>query len=365
MDIIDHFELENVGTRLEDLETPVPLIDLAIVERNLRRWQKRCNEAGFASRPHIKTHKLAPLASFQIALGSRGITVQKLGEAEVMAAAGIRDILLTFNVVGAHKLQRLADLAKRTEIAVVADNDFVVEGLAAAGKSAGRPIGVLVECDTGARRNGAQSPEAARQLARKIASTPGLRFDGLMTYPRPGTRQATASFLDESRDLLSRDGIASKVVSTGGTPDMYSDEGLAGITEYRAGTYVYCDRSLVARRVCEMSDCAVHVLATVVSRPTGDRAIIDAGSKSLTSDLLGLSGYGTLTSHGNAQISEVSEEHGHVDLAGTADKPGIGDLVRVLPNHVCPVSNLFDKVVLIRGSEVLGAVRVDARGAVH
>jgi D-serine deaminase-like pyridoxal phosphate-dependent protein len=146
---------------------------------------------------------------------------------------------------------------------------------------------------------------------------------------------------------------------------MYSDEGLAGITEYRAGTYVYCDRSLVARRVCEMSDCAVHVLATVVSRPTGDRAIIDAGSKSLTSDLLGLSGYGTLTSHGNAQISEVSEEHGHVDLAGTADKPGIGDLVRVLPNHVCPVSNLFDKVVLIRGSEVLGAVRVDARGAVH
>ncbi len=365
MDILDHFALQPAGRRIEDLETPVPIIDVDIVERNLKRWQQRCDAASFANRPHIKTHKLAGLAKYQMDLGARGITVQKLGEAEAMADAGIEDMLLTFNVIGRHKLERLAALARRTAIAVVADNATVVEGLGQAGQSAGRNISVLVECDTGAARNGVQSPQAAADLARLITQTAGMTYGGLMTYPKAGTRQETAVFLDEARDLIARGGLETKVVTTGGTPDMWKDDGLAHVTEYRAGTYIYNDRSLVGRGLCQPSECAVHVLVTVVSRPTGDRAIIDAGSKALTSDLLGQTGYGSIREADDAIVREVSEEHGHVDLAGISRKPSVGDVVRVLPNHVCPVSNLFDRVVLVRGSEVLGAVRVDARGAVQ
>jgi D-serine deaminase-like pyridoxal phosphate-dependent protein len=364
-DITSFFRFEPVGKRIEDLETPVPIIDIDVVDRNLKRWQARCDEIGIANRPHIKTHKLVPLAKYQMALGAKGITVQKLGEAEVMADAGISDMLLTFNIVGNHKLGRLAALAKRTEIKVVADNDVVVEGLAQAGAMAGRPIDVLVECDTGMKRNGVQSPEAAAALARKIDATKGLRFGGLMTYPKPGIRREVAAYITEARDLIAKSGLETNIITTGGAPEMWSDDGLEVITEYRTGTYVFFDRSLVERGVCSRAECGLNVLATVVSRPTADRAMIDAGTKSLTSDLLGLQGYGIIPELADGKIYEANEEHGYVDISGTQNKPAVGDLVRVLPNHVCPVMNLFDRVVIVRGDEVLGRVKVDARGLVQ
>jgi D-serine deaminase-like pyridoxal phosphate-dependent protein len=364
-DITSFFRFEPVGKRLEDLETPVPIIDIDVVDRNLKRWQARCDEIGIANRPHIKTHKLVPLAKYQMALGAKGITVQKLGEAEVMADAGITDMLLTFNVVGAPKLKRLADLARRTDISVVADNETVVEGLGQAGVAAGRDISVLVESDTGGKRNGVQTPQAAAALARMIDKTKGVAYGGLMTYAAPGTRKAAEAFLNEARDLAGKAGLESKVVSTGGSPDMWSAEGLAVATEYRAGTYIYFDRSLAERGTCTYDECALHVLATVVSQPTEERALVDAGSKSLTSDLLGLKGYGVVTDLGKAEIFTMSEEHGFLDISGLARKPKVGELVQITPNHVCPVTNLFDRVVFVRGNEVLGAVRVDARGTVQ
>ena len=365
MDIRDFFSFEPAGRRLQDLETPVPVVDIDVVDRNLRRWQKRCDDFGIANRPHIKTHKLPGLAKYQIALGAKGITVQKLGEAEVMADAGITDLPLTFNIVAAPKLKRLAALAKRTAIGRVADNTAVVKGIGEAGQAAGRDIGVLVECDTGARRNGVQSPEAAAALAREIEATPGVAYGGLMTYPRPGGRAEMAAFLGAARDLAAKAGLETGVVSIGGTPDMYKDEGLSVATEYRAGTYVYYDRSLIERHACGFDDCALSVLATVVSEPTPERALVDAGSKALTSDLLGLEHYGVVHGLGDAPIYEMSEEHGFLDISALDRKPAIGDLVRITPNHVCPVSNLFDKVVFISGGDVLGAVRVEARGAVQ
>jgi D-serine deaminase-like pyridoxal phosphate-dependent protein len=364
-DILRYFDFEPVGRRLEDLETPVPIIDIDVVANNLKRWQARCDKAGFGNRPHIKTHKLVPLAKAQIGLGAKGITVQKLGEAEVMADAGISDMLLTFNIIGDHKLRRLAELAKRTEIKVVADNEVVVEGLGRAGAMAGRPIDVLVECDTGMKRNGVQSPEAAAALARNIDATKGLRFGGLMTYPKPGIRREVAAFIGEARDLIAKSGLETSIITTGGAPEMWRDDGLDVITEYRTGTYVFFDRSLVERGVCSRAECGLSVLATVVSRPTADRAMIDAGTKSLTSDLLGLQGYGIIPELGDAKIYEANEEHGYVDISATQSKPAVGDLVRVLPNHVCPVMNLFDRVVFVRGDDVLGRVKVDARGHVQ
>jgi D-serine deaminase-like pyridoxal phosphate-dependent protein len=363
MNILDHFTFENVGSRIEDLETPVPLVDIGIVEHNLKKWQARSDKLGIANWPHIKTHKLVALAKAQIELGARGITVQKLGEAEVMADAGITDMLLTFNVVGAHKLERLAALAKRINISVVADSKEVVEGLSKAGQMAGRDIPVLVECDTGAGRNGVQSPEAAVELAKFITASKGLKYGGLMTYP--GTRADADKFLARALELSEQAGLKTDVVSSGGSPDMWKDEGLAHVTEYRVGTYIYFDRSLAERGVCTYDECAVSVLATVVSRPNDQRALIDAGSKALTSDLLGLKGYGVVRELGFAKVYNVNEEHGYLDIADCNDKPKVGDLVRVTPNHVCPVINLFDKVVVVRGQEVLGAVKVDARGMVQ
>ena len=365
MALTDYLKLRPLGKRLEDLETPVPIIDIDVVERNVARWQNRCNAIGVANRPHIKTHKLVGLARYQLAQGATGITVQKLGEAEVMADAGISDMLLTFNVVGHNKIKRLAALAGRTDISVVADNHEMIQGLSAASEAAGRSISVLVECDTGAERNGVQSPSAALELAQLIDKTAGLNFGGLMTYAATGQRMQAEDFLVNARDRCMRAGLNVRVISSGGSPDMWKDEGLAKLTEYRAGTYIYFDRSLVARGTCSFEDCALSVLTTVVSRPTLERAMIDAGTKALTSDLLGLEGYGVVHALADAKVYAANEEHGYLNISHLSQKPSIGELLRITPNHVCPVTNLFDEVVFVRGKEVLGASKVDARGLVQ
>jgi D-serine deaminase-like pyridoxal phosphate-dependent protein len=350
---------------LGDLDTPSVVIDLDIVERNVLRWQERCDRLGLANRPHIKTHKLVALAKHQIAAGARGITCQKLAEAEVMADAGIEDIFITYNILGRHKLSRLAELARRCRIAVAADGELVIEGLSAAMAAAGLTLDVAVECDTGGRRCGVQSPASALALAQVLDRAPGLRFGGLMTYPPAGGRNVSAAFIAEATDLCRRAGLAIHTVSSGGTPDLWLDDGLEMVTEYRAGTYVYNDRSLVARGTARPEDCALTVLTTVVSRPTSDRAIVDAGSKSLTSDLLGLDGYGAVRQYEAARIAALSEEHGHIDLSACEDRPAVGERVHILPNHACPVSNLADAVVLARGDKVVALHPVDARGRVQ
>ena len=364
-DLASYFLFDPAPKSLDGLETPVPVIDLAIVERNIVRWQMRCDALKLTNRPHIKTHKLVPLARAQLAAGARGITVQKLGEAEVMADAGISDMLLTFNVVGRGKLERLAALARRTDIAVTVDSAEVAEGVAWAAEMAGRAIRVLIECDTGAGRCGVQSPSAALELARAIADTKGLKLGGLMTYPKTGERAPMAAFLAQALELLHRAGQPCETVSTGGTPEMWKDDGLSVATEYRAGTYIYQDRSQIAAGAAAEADCALTVLATVVSRPTAQRGIIDAGSKALTSDQLGLTGYGILLGADKAIVYALSEEHGFLEVSGLALPPKIGDRVRIVPNHVCPVSNLFDRVAIARGTEVLGYASVDARGKVE
>jgi D-serine deaminase-like pyridoxal phosphate-dependent protein len=357
----DFLTLRDVGRQLADLHTPVPIIDINIVARNVTRWQARCDALGLANRPHIKTHKLSGLARYQLASGARGITVQTLGEAEAMAASGITDMLLTFNIIGRPKLQRLSALIERTAITVVADHREMLEGLSLAARQAGRRLSVLVECDTGAARNGVQSPVAALALAQEIERCADLTFGGLMTYPAPGKRLLTEAFLKEAKQLCQRSGLDVGTITSGGSPDMWRDEGLSGITEYRVGTYVYFDRSLVARGTSTWEDCALSVLSTVVSRPTPERAIIDAGTKALTSDLLGLQGFGIAQELDGAQIYAANEEHGFLDVSASIRKPKVGDLVRITPNHVCPVSNLFEEVVFIDGDRVLGAARVDAR----
>ncbi len=347
-----------------EVDTPAAVIDLDLAEANIARFQRYCDGHGLATRPHIKTHKLQQLARAQLAAGAIGITCQKVSEAEAMVAdGGIDDVLITYNIFGEQKLQRLRALAGRIRVGVVADSETVIEGLSAAFATADAALDVLVECDTGAGRCGVQTAAEALQLARRIDQADGLRFNGLMTYPPAGDPAGVQAWLADAKQLIEDSGLAVAVVSTGGTPDMWQAHEVPIATEWRAGTYVYNDRSLVERGACQYDDCALTVLATVVSRPTAHRAIIDAGSKILTSDLLGLSGYGTVVDHPNIDVDQLSEEHGRL----TSREPipfKVGDRVRIVPNHACVVSNMLSQVASVRDGAFAGYLAVDARGCV-
>ncbi|MCQ8783734.1 D-TA family PLP-dependent enzyme [Mangrovibrevibacter kandeliae] len=346
----------------DDLDTPCLLIDLEKVERNLRRAQDHADANAIVLRPHIKTHKLVRFARRQVELGAVGITCQKIGEAEVMADGGIADILLPYNIVGAAKLERLRRLAQRVRLKVTADGPFVVAGYSKAFRGEAEPLTVLVECDTGGGRCGVQTPFDALELATLIAEAPGLRFGGLMTYPAKHRVAEAAAWLVQARKLLEDAQLPPETVTTGGTPDLWAAGPATGATEYRPGTYVFLDRFQVAEGVGAPEDCALHVVATVVSRPTATRAIIDAGSKALTSDLLGLTGYGSVAGYPGAVITGLSEEHGTLDVSACDTRPEVGECVRILPNHVCPVVNLFDAVTLLHADGRAETVPVDARG---
>ncbi|HEX6971863.1 MAG TPA: D-TA family PLP-dependent enzyme [Limnochordia bacterium] len=346
---------------IDEVETPAVAIDLDLVEQNLRRWQAYCDQHGIANRPHIKTHKIVELARRQIELGAVGITCQKLGEAEVMADAGLNDIFLPYNIVGDAKLARLVALARRVRLRVSCDDIAVARGLSRAAAAAGLTLEVLVECDTGLGRCGVQSPAAAADLAGQIARLPGLAFAGLMTYP---TGEGSNAFMAEARRLIEARGLAVPVISGGGTPQMWQAHTAPAFTEHRAGTYIYHDRYTVQRGAATFADCALRVLATVVSRPTPARAVLDAGSKALTSDLLGLAGHGTVVGFPDAHIARLSEEHGVVEFPKECPWQ-IGQRVAIIPNHACVVSNLFDRVFACRGDEVEAVWPVAARGRVQ
>ena len=344
------------------MDTPFVLVDMAIVERNIANAQAIFDRLEVAFRPHIKTHKIPELAHRQIAAGAKGITCQKIGEAEVMAAAGLDDILITFNILGAEKLERLGALAERCTLSVVADSTVVIDGLSGAFTNAGKPLPVLVECDTGMGRCGVQTPADARELAKRIDGAPGLTLGGLMTYPAMDDMAAVNAWLVEAKQLLEADGLPCPVVSNGGTPNLARVAQVPVATEHRAGTYIYNDRSLIARGACAIADCATTVQATVVSRPTETRAVIDAGSKMLTSDLLGLEGYGLVREAREAHIRSLSEEHGVIDLESTDWRPAIGEVISIIPNHVCVVSNMVDAVIFRETDGSHRQVEVAARG---
>lgn len=347
--------------RVDELETPVPVVDIDRLEANISRLQTYLNEHGIANRPHIKTHKIPAIAQMQMDAGAIGITCQKVSEAEMMADAGFKDIFIPYNIVGEKKLTRLMALAKRVTVSVTADSAFVIRGLSASAQRAGLTLTVLIECDTGAHRCGVQSPQEAAELARLIKQLPNLHFGGLMTYP---TSEQTDSFVRETRALIASDGLQIKRVSGGGTPVMWQVHEHAEITEHRAGIYVYGDRLTLRSGAVTLDTCALKVHTTVVSRPTPERGILDAGSKSFSSDLHGLDGHGYICEYPDAKIYALSEEHGHVDFSACVNKPEIGERVTVIPNHCCTVTSLFDEVAGARGNQVEVVWKVAARSTV-
>jgi D-serine deaminase-like pyridoxal phosphate-dependent protein len=347
----------------DDFGTPALVVDLDRVERNIARVQRLCERAGVANRPHIKTHKSPVLAKMQIAAGAKGITCQKLGEAEVMVDAGIDDILISYNLLGEAKIGRLGALLKRANITVAADNATVIEGLAQAGRIAGRPLGVVIECDTGRKRAGVEEPKQAIELARLLKRHADLKFAGFLFYPTEQSWPQTQRFYNEALLGVREAGLEPSIVSTGGTPNLVNLGALEGATEHRAGTYIFNDRMMLACGAAAPEDCALSVYSTVVSRAAAERGILDAGSKTLTADTGALDdGFGLILEYPQAKIGAFAEEHGFLDLSRSNARPKVGEVVRVVPNHVCVVVNMFDRMICVRGERIEAVLPVAARG---
>ena len=345
---------------IDQIETPAAVVDLDMLDANITRFQSYMDEHGIANRPHIKTHKIPPIAHMQMDAGAVGITCQKIGEAEIMFDAGINDIFIPYNILGERKLERLMHLARRATISVTADSETTVRGLATAARGAQLTLPVLVEFDSGMGRCGVQTPEEAATLARTISAAEGLEFGGLMSYP---TSPTVREFARSTAALLAPDGIAVERVSGGGTPQMWHAHEYPEVTEHRAGMYIFGDRYTVNSGALSLDDCSFRVLATVVSRPTADRGILDGGSKTFSSDLLGMDGFGLLLEYPEARFYALSEEHGFVDFSACERKPSIGERVSVIVNHCCPVANLFNELIGVRNNQVEVVWPVAARGA--
>jgi D-serine deaminase-like pyridoxal phosphate-dependent protein len=350
--------------KLADLDTPAVTVRLEVMEDNIRRVQAHLDRHGIANRPHIKTHKIPAIGAMQMRGGAAGITCQKIGEVEVFVDAGVADdVLLTYNVLGQAKADRLMALVRRVRaLTVTLDNEVVARGLSEAGVRHGVDVRFVVECDAGFGRTGVQTPQAALDLARAAMRLPRMQFQGLMTFPNrePTTRE----FFARALELFRAAGITVPIVSGGGTPGIFTAQNFP-LTEHRAGTCIYNDVMVVTSGTATWDQCAMHVRTTVVSRPTDDRAILDAGSKVLTSDLYGMKGYGHLVEYPEAVVSGLSEEHGIVDLSACRSRPAVGDVVHVIPNHCCVVTNMVDEIYGVRAGAVEIVWPVAARGRVR
>lgn len=361
----------------KELSTPALTINLDVLEANLDRMARYCKEHGLSLRPHTKTHKTPEVSRMQVGRGAVGLTVAKVGEAEVMADAGLDNILVAYPIWGAEKLRRLATLARNRNILLSLDNEATAQELSRAMAAQDATIGVLVEFDAGVGRCGLEPGIACVELAAKVAQLKGLRFRGLMTYYGNiwGTeeqRQAEAvRVAGRVRHVLKafEDAqISIEIVSGGSTPAAPLTERIPGTTEIRPGTYVYNDLNTLYQGVCSLEDCAARVVTTVVSTAVPGRAIVDAGSKTLSSDLLSSgpkTGYGYIVEAPDAKLFGLNEEHGSVDITNSARELHVGDVVTVIPNHVCTCVNMHDEAFLLRGDQVVGQWRIAARGKVR
>jgi D-serine deaminase-like pyridoxal phosphate-dependent protein len=360
----------------QELDTPSLIVDLEKLQHNIDDMAAFAARESVRLRPHAKTHKTPEIGRMQMDAGAAGLTLAKLGEAEVFVAAGLTDILIAYPIVGPTKLRRLFDLCERASITTVLDHREIAEGLSRAAVERDQELSVLVEVNTGLNRCGVVPGQPAVDLALAVARLPGLRFDGLLTHEGQamiagGPVQVRAAGLTageamaETAASIRAAGLEVPVISVGLTATAKVTATVADVTEMRPGIYAFYDRGEVLHGVASWKDCAATVLATVVTRPVPDRVIVDAGSKSLSSDGILIqppaSSHGYVVGHPDWALEKLSEEHGWMKISPD-DPVRIGDKVEIIPNHICPVFNLFSEMVLARADEVVGRWKVSARG---
>ena len=362
---------------ISELETPAVIVDLDVMERNLSRMADYCRAHQLLLRPHTKSHKIPELAKRQIESGATGITVAKLGEAEVMLNAGITDIFIAYPIVGDEKTTHLAKLAEQASISVALDSEEAARGISGAATRQGARIGVLIEMDVGFGRCGLSNENDLLKLAQTIATLPGLEFRGLMFFPGhfgvvPEQRAALGmqvnDFLDRSLETFQRADLPLSIISGGSTPTAYESSLFHGVNEVRPGTYIFNDRNTVAIDAASLEDCALSVVVTVVSTAVSGRAIVDGGSKTFSHDRYQAGdgrGFGLVKEDPALEVERFSEEHGHLNVERSERRYRVGDRLSIIPNHVCTTVNMHDEICGVRGEQVETVWRVEARGKVR
>ena len=359
-------------SELASIDTPAPLVDLDRLERNVARVAHYASTHGLALRPHVKTHKSPRVAAAQVEAGAAGLTCATPREAEVMQSAS-GNLLVAYPPVDPGRARRIARL-EADRVTVALDSVEAIDAMSRAASDAGRTVQVYVELDLGMHRVGVQSASDALALARRVADARNLEFDGIAFYPghvRQDVGEQDDAVRSIARDLaaavdeLAAAGVRPAVVSGGSTPTLWRSHEMGPVTEIRPGTYVYNDRTTAAIGACAWEECALSVLATVVSTSVPGQAVIDAGVKSLGREpIRGTDGegFGALLEHPEVIVRSMSEEHGILDLTRTSWTPRVGERVRVVPNHVCVVVHLFDQIIGVRGSDIVERWPVAARG---
>jgi len=357
---------------VSEIDTPAVLIDLDIMERNLERAASYCRAHDLRLRPHTKTHKIPAIGRLQLARGAAGLTVAKVGEAEVMLETGTPDLLVAYPIVGQRKLERLVEVAKRTRVTVALDSAVAARQLSDAARAGGVNFGILAEVDVGFHRVGVPPSEVV-PLVHSLTRLPRLTFEGLAFYPgflkemddvAVQKLQELDEVLKETIRQLRSEGFECPIVSGGSTPSLYHSHRVRSMNEVRPGTYIFNDRNTVACGACQWEDCAASVLVTVVSTAVKGQIIIDGGSKTFSSDRLvtGDAGFGRVIDAPDAVFTKMNEEHGFIDVRRVEQEFAVGDRIRVIPNHICTVMNLHERVYGIRGERVEEIWTVAARG---
>ena len=363
--------------RVSQVHTPVPVIDVDVLERNLRRVVETCRSHHVAYRPHVKTHKMTVLARKQIEAGASGITCAKIAEAEVMADAGLQDIFISCCLVDRDRFERLARLTQFCRMSVGVDSRQAAQALSDFFSTHNQSLNVLMEVDTGHHRCGVNS-DVAGDFARFLTSLPGILLKGIFTHEghvyQAGTAEQRFGRAGEAgrqmvriASMLREQGIAIAVVSVGSSPAREGACAVDGVSENRPGTNILNDCTQVHLGSCGWADCALSYECTVVSRPAPDRAVIDGGSKTFSSDQLSeWQGIGVVKGYPGVRFLRASEEHGIFFLSDPASQTlRIGDRIRVIPSHACGSINLHERTLVEKDGEIIDEWKIEARGCVQ
>lgn len=361
-----NFEIDELKT-----DTPFIKVDLDVLERNINRVAKLSKDAGVKLRPHTKTHKSPDIAKLQLDAGASGVTVAKLGEAEILSDYGVNDILIAFPIIGKNKLNRFSKLLNKANLTVSLDDYQIAKGLNEVGESHDKKINVYIDVDTGLERMG-RPPEESISHILKISELPFINIKGVMSHTGhaylPDDIEETkdiairdAKQLYFTKELLEEKGVHISEISIGASATIRFLKDLPYVTEARPGMYVFNDRMVMGAGGATEADCAATIFATVIAKPSNDRLLIDAGSKTLAKDTYKGGGHGIIKGHDNLTISNLSEEHGIVSIEGRTNLV-VGDVVEIIPNHICPVINLADHVYGVRNGVGERIIPIKARG---
>lgn len=360
------------------LDTPSLIVDRDILLANLTAMQAKANKFGVKLRPHTKTHKMPEIAKLQIEYGASGITVAKVGEAEVMAAHGIKDIFIANEIVGVSKLERIRTLARDIHIRLGVDSTYQLDELDQVFAGAVRPIEVIVEVEAGEVRSGVIDEQQLLTLAKHSLTKKNVVIKGVFSHDGQSYRAESAEHAVQicqqaqertlhMAEVLRQAGCEVDTVSIGSTPSLMQDvQILAGITEIRPGTYPFMDVGQ-GSAIQDYSKCAATILATVISKPTEERVVIDVGAKGLTAQsrvggICATHGMGLIKNSDNTRLAGVFDEHGVINDCNFNAQVQIGQKVEVIPNHICPAVNLYDTAYLVSNGQIVKEIPVLCRG---